>query len=160
MIATPDGKILGRGRSDHEQNAVVHAVQDAGLSVVPLSEWVVSWPSSSQLREDIKSATLYITLEPSNERRGSMSPPLTQLIAQCGLTRVVIGCANPIPSRATEGAAALHKAGVEVVLGVHKEECSEMIAEYTELSSTKLQRWARRHFQRTGRVSCHNDKVR
>jgi len=155
VICTPDGKVLGKGRSDYNQDAVLGAISDAGLRVVPLSDWVVSWPESQELRDDLRTATLYVTMEPSNDRSGSLSPPLTQLIAQCGLTRVVIGCADPVPERATEGAAAMHKAGIEVILGgeQYQEDCEELIREYKNLSNTKLQRWARRNFQRTGRVS-------
>lgn len=151
MIALPDGRILGTGRSDHVHNAVCHAISAAGLTVVPLSEWVVSWPASPQLRKDLKEATLYVTLEPSNDRLST--PSLTQLIAQCGLTRVVIGCADPIPEKATEGAAAMHKAGLEVILGCQEEECQELIQEYSILANSKLQRSARQHFARTGQVS-------
>lgn len=150
MIALPDGRILGTGRSDHVQNAVCHAITAAGLAIVPLSEWVVSWPASPQLRKDLKEATLYVTLEPSHDRQGT--PSLTQLIAQCGLTRVVIGCADPIPEKATEGAAALHKAGLEVILGFEEEECQELIEEYATLANSKLQRSARQHFARSGQV--------
>jgi pyrimidine deaminase RibD-like protein len=153
VIGLPDGRVLGMGRSDHQQDAVLHAISAAGLTVVPLSEWVVSWPSSPKLRSDLKEATLYVTMEPSNDRQGDMAPSLTQLIAQCGLTRVVIGCADPVPEKATEGAAALHKAGLEVILGVEEETCQDLIQEYAHLANTKLQKFARRHFARTGQVS-------
>jgi pyrimidine deaminase RibD-like protein len=152
VIALPDGRILGQGRSDHKFDAIWHAVVQAGLTVVPLSAWIVSWPSSPELRRDLKEATLYVTLEPSNDSQGDFAPPLTQLISECGLTRVVIGCADPIPEKATEGSAALHDAGLEVVLGVEEEACQELIQEYSKLANSKLHRYARRHFERTGQV--------
>lgn len=159
MIGLPDGRVLGKGRSDHKQDAVLHAISAAGLTVVPLSEWVVSWPSSPTLRNDLKEATLYVTMEPSNDRQGDMAPSLTQLIAQCGLTRVVIGCADPVPEKATEGAAALHKAGLQVILGLEEETCQDLIQEYSHLANSKLQKFARRHFARTGQVSTFNKEV-
>lgn len=153
VIALPDGRILGKGRSDHKQDALLHAISGAGLSVVPLNEWVVSWSSSPQLRQDLKDATLYLTNEPSSERSGDLAPSFTALIAQCGFPRVVIGCADPVPEKTTEGAAALHKAGLQVVLGFEEEECEELNKEYAALANTKLQRFSRKHFARTGQVS-------
>ena len=62
--------MLGRGTSDHAGHAVEYALRDAGVSFAQLREWCVSWPSDSTLRRDIGSSTLYVTLEPSDERRG------------------------------------------------------------------------------------------
>lgn len=157
VLASEDGRILGQGRSDHSQHAILHCLEHAGLSIVPLSEWVVSWPSSPRLRQDLKTATLYVTVEPSNERRGEVQPPITELISQLGLARVVLGCSNPI--YATEGAAALHKAGLQVYLGVEEEACKNLIEDYTSLATTKLQKYARKHFERTGQVSAEQKVV-
>jgi hypothetical protein len=49
---------------------VEYALRGAGVSFAQLREWCVSWPSDSALRRDIGSSTLYVTLEPSDERRG------------------------------------------------------------------------------------------
>jgi len=68
-----------------------------------------------------------------------------------GITRCVIGCADPITEFASEGASALHSAGVEVIMGVEQEVCEDLIKEYTKLMNTKLQKMARKHFQQTGR---------
>jgi pyrimidine deaminase RibD-like protein len=129
------------------------ALKDAGLEVTPLSEWVVAWPHSKQLRDDLATATLYLTLEPSNERQGEALPPMTQLIQQSGIQRVVIGSANPVPELRTEGAATLHSAGIQVTMGIQEEECSALIEQYADLANSKLQKSARKHFQRHGVVS-------
>jgi len=151
VIVTKDGKILGRGRSDYQQDAVRAAIADAGIDATPLREWVVSWPSNRQLREALVESTLYVTLEPSEVRHGEALPPTTQLIGQSGIPRVVIGCPDPIPERAMEGAAALHSAGLEVRMGVNQEECEHVIEQYAELANSKLQVQARKHAQRFGR---------
>jgi pyrimidine deaminase RibD-like protein len=153
VIVTQSGKVLGRGRSDYRQDAVLAALKDAGLEVTPLSEWVVAWPHSKQLRDDLATATLYLTLEPSNERQGEALPPMTQLIQQSGIQRVVIGSANPVPELRTEGAATLHSAGIQVTMGIQEEDCSALIEQYADLANSKLQKSARKHFQRHGVVS-------
>ena len=153
VIVTQSGKVLGRGRSDYRQDAVLAALKDAGLEVTPLSEWVVAWPHSKQLRDDLATATLYLTLEPSNERQGEALPPMTQLIQQSGIQRVVIGSANPVPELRTEGAATLHSAGIQVTMGIQEADCSALIEQYADLANSKLQKSARKHFQRHGVVS-------
>ena len=144
---------MGRGRSDYKQNAVHAAIADAGIHATPLREWVVSWPSNRALREALAESTLYVTLEPSARRHGEALPPTTQLIEQSGIPRVVIGCQDPVPERATVGAAALHSAGLEVRMGVEQEACERLIEQYAELANSKLQVQARNHARRSGRVS-------
>jgi pyrimidine deaminase RibD-like protein len=151
-LAASTGKVLGAGFSDYNTDAIRAAIEDAGLQVSPMSEWVVSWPHTAAMRDAIADSTLYVTLEPSIERRGTAMPPITELIRQAGIPRVVIGCADPVPERRTSGAAALHAAGITVSLGsVLEEECQELIQEYSDLANSKLQRMARKHFQQFGR---------
>ena len=118
----------------------------------PLKEWVVSWPSSRELRDDVARPTLYVTLEPSCERKGETLPPITQLIEQSGIPRVVIGCPDPIPEGATEGAATLHSLGVIVSLGVEEDACKELIVEYAERANGKLQKMAGKWLAKTGQI--------
>lgn len=70
VIATPDGRIIGKGRASYKKDAVRAAIADAGIVATPLREWCVTWPHDVQLRKDIAEATLYVTLEPSTERQG------------------------------------------------------------------------------------------
>ena len=70
VIATPDGRIIGKGRASYKKDAVRAAIADAGIVATPLREWCVTWPHDEQLRKDIAEATLYVTLEPSTERQG------------------------------------------------------------------------------------------
>lgn len=145
---TEDGTILGKGRSDYKMESVQAALMDSGLDVTPLNEWCVSWPSSASLRQEIAKATLYLTLEPSHQRRGQATPPITQLIELSGVRRVVIGCPDPIPERSSKGASMLHSSGIDVTMGsVLADECQDMISLYAERANGKLQRMARKHYQ-------------
>ena len=67
VIATPDGRIIGKGRASYKKDAVRAAIADAGIAATPLREWCVTWPHDEQLRKDIAEATLCATLEPSAE---------------------------------------------------------------------------------------------
>lgn len=152
VLVTNDGRVLGRGRSNYRSDAVRACLIDAGLDVTPLSEWLVAWPSQSRLRQELAQSTLYVTLEPSPKRKGKAEPPLTSLIQQSGVPRVVIGAADPVPERASQGAAALHAAGLEVTLGgVEEEECLALIQEYSILANSKLRTMARTHTKLFGR---------
>jgi len=96
----------------------------------------------------LRDSTLYVTLEPSAERQGANLPPLTQLIQLSGIPRVVIGSPNPIPELASEGAATLHSAGLIVNMGILQTECESLVAGYSALVNTKLQKMARKHYQK------------
>jgi pyrimidine deaminase RibD-like protein len=152
VIVDKHGKILGKGRSDYHQDCIRAAIADAGLMATPLREWCVSWPSNRALREALAQSTLYTTLEPSDRAQGEALPPITQLIEQSGIPRVVIGCADPIPERAMEGAARLHSAGISVSLGVEQQDCEQLIEEYAQLANSKLQVMSRKFAERFGRV--------
>lgn len=148
VLVAADGTILGQGCSDYSRSAVQAVMVDAGLEIIPLQEWCVTWPASDKLRNEIAEATLYLTMEPSIKRRGHAQPPITQLIELSGVRRVVIGCPHPIPERATKGASVLHAAGIEVRMGsILNEECKELLKEYSERANGKLQRMARKHFE-------------
>ena len=152
IVDRSSGKILGQGRSDYHQDCIRAAFENAGLVATPLREWCVSWPVNRALRESLARSTLYTTLEPSDRAKGEALPPITQLIEQSGIPRVVIGCADPIPERAMEGAARLHSAGISVSLGVEQEECERLIEDYAELANSKLQVMSRKFAERFGRV--------
>ena len=154
VLVSDDGTVLGKGRSSYNEDAVVATFQKAGLDVTPLSEWLVAWPNSKSLRDSLAKSTLYVTLEPSSERKGKALPPITQLIQLSGIARVVIGVADPVPEQARKGASALHFAGLEVTVLEESElqmDCQQLIREYAELANSKLRRMARKHFKLFGR---------
>lgn len=70
--------------------------------------------------------TLYVTLEPCNHT--GKRPPCVDAILQAGLSRVVIGCADPNPSVSGGGADRLAEAGLEVELGVEQAAAEEAIS--------------------------------
>lgn len=78
-------------------------------------------------------------------------PPITQLIQMAGISRCVIGCPSPIAEDATEGASALHAAGLEVTMGVEIDDCKSLIEKYSAMVNTKLQKIARKHYELKGR---------
>jgi pyrimidine deaminase RibD-like protein len=147
VLVAEDGTVLGKGRSDYKMDSVQAALLDAGLEITPLNEWCVGWPHSSRLRNELAKATLYLTLEPSHQRRGQATPPITQLIELAGVRRVVVGCPDPIPERASKGASMLHSSGIDVTMGsILVEQCEELITLYAERANAKLQRMARKHY--------------
>lgn len=78
--------------------------------------------------EQARGATLYCTLEPCNHV--GRTPPCTDAILEAGVSRVVIGCADPKPH--VPGAIAkLESAGIEVRIGVCEPECRALIADFT-----------------------------
>ena len=52
-----------------------------------------------------------------------------------GIPRVVIGCPDPVPELASEGAAAMHGAGLDVIMGIEMETCEGLIKEYAGLAN-------------------------
>ena len=98
--------------------------------------------------------TLYTTLEPSTRRRGTATPPVTNLIRVANIPRVVIGCPSPVPEKAMLGATALHSAGIEVSLirdTTIRDECQNLIRDFSISSNCKLHLMARKHYQLFGR---------
>ncbi|WP_245994552.1 bifunctional diaminohydroxyphosphoribosylaminopyrimidine deaminase/5-amino-6-(5-phosphoribosylamino)uracil reductase RibD [Desulfosoma caldarium] len=102
-VVVRDGRIVGEGF--HQQlggpHAEVHALRRAGTSA--------------------QGATLYVTLEPCNHH--GRTPPCTEAVLHAGITRVVIGMADPNPRVTGGGADRLRQAGLSVTVGVLEKEC-------------------------------------
>ncbi|MCI5120013.1 MAG: bifunctional diaminohydroxyphosphoribosylaminopyrimidine deaminase/5-amino-6-(5-phosphoribosylamino)uracil reductase RibD [Candidatus Electrothrix sp. AUS4] len=84
---------------------------------------------------DCAGATIYVTLEPCNHT--GRTPPCTQAILTAGLSRVVIGMADPNPV-ASGGADFLRSQGIEVKLGVLEQECRQLNYPFLKHSVTGL----------------------
>lgn len=80
-------------------------------------------------------ATLYVTLEPCNHI--GRTPPCTQAILEAGLSRVVVGMADPNPV-ASGGANFLRSHGIEVTLGILEQECQQLNYPFLKHSVTGL----------------------
>jgi len=79
---------------------------------------------------EAKGATLYVTLEPCNHH--GRTAPCTDAILQAGIKQVVIACEDPNPHVDGGGIERLRGAGVDVVLGVCKQEGEAVIAPWTK----------------------------
>ncbi|BBG66441.1 diaminohydroxyphosphoribosylaminopyrimidine deaminase /5-amino-6-(5-phosphoribosylamino)uracil reductase [Hydrogenimonas sp.] len=80
-------------------------------------------------------STVYVTLEPcSHEGR---TPPCATLISELGFRRAVIGTKDPNPA-ASGGAKLLEAAGVEVVTGVEKKRCDDLIEPFVKWRSGRF----------------------
>lgn len=83
---------------------------------------------------DPRGCTLVVTLEPCNHH--GKTPPCTEAVLAAGVSRVVVGTADPNPEVAGGGLDRLRQAGVEVVAGVCAEECRDLIADFTVWKTT------------------------
>ncbi len=70
---------------------------------------------------DYKHSTLYVSLEPCSHY--GKTPPCAELIIRKGIGRVVVGTLDPNPQVAGRGVKMMREAGIEVLVGVLKEEC-------------------------------------
>lgn len=99
-------RIIGEGW--HQRYGEAHAEVNA-VNAVNVSD-----------QFSIKSATLYISLEPCNIF--GRTPPCTDLILAKKIPRVVISCLDLTPAVAGKGVALLRANGVEVITGVLEED--------------------------------------
>jgi diaminohydroxyphosphoribosylaminopyrimidine deaminase/5-amino-6-(5-phosphoribosylamino)uracil reductase len=84
-----------------------------------------------KLGERARGATVYVTLEPCHSW-GRTGPAADALIA-AGVSRVVIGCEDRSPGQGG-GAARLAAAGIEVLMGVQREQAERLVADFTKLA--------------------------
>lgn len=95
---------LGAHLKAGEPHAEVHAIQMAG--------------------EKTKDATMYVTLEPCSHF--GRTPPCSDLVIQSGIKRVVIASTDPNPRVSGKGIEKMRKAGLQVEIGLLKEEADQI----------------------------------
>jgi diaminohydroxyphosphoribosylaminopyrimidine deaminase / 5-amino-6-(5-phosphoribosylamino)uracil reductase len=103
------GRIVGRGwhRRAGEPHAEIEALRDA-----------------QRRGNNVKAATLYVTLEPCSTH--GRTPPCTEAILTAGIKRVVAGAVDPNPRHRGGAFAILRRAGVTVTEGVMAAECARL----------------------------------
>lgn len=89
-----------------------------------------------QAREDVRGATMYVTLEPCCHF--GRTPPCTQAIIEGGIAEVHIATLDPNPLVSGRGRAALDDAGIKTVLGEREEEARELNEAYIKFITTGL----------------------
>ena len=78
--------------------------------------------NSVENKEDLKSATLYVTLEPCNHY--GKTPPCCDLIIKYKIPKIVIGCLDPNEKVNGKGIAKLKASGCEVITEFESELCN------------------------------------
>lgn len=109
-LVVRDGKLLGAGwtRPPGGEHAEVVALRGA-----------------TEAGDDIRGATMYVTLEPCCHH--GRTPPCTDAIVKAGIARVVVGTLDPFHAMRGRALRKLRDAGVEVVLGVRREACEQQV---------------------------------
>ena len=107
-VVVHDDKIIGEGY--HQKYGEAHAEVNAINSI--------------QDKSLLKSATLYVSLEPCNHY--GKTPPCADLILKYGIPNVIIGIQDPFEKVNGSGIKKLLDAVVHVTAGVLEEECREI----------------------------------
>lgn len=100
VIVSADGRVIGRG----------HTQQAGG----PHAE-VMALRDASQHGENVRGATVYVTLEPCAHH--GRTPPCCDALIAAGVGRVVMSLEDPFRQVAGQGAARLRAVGIEVDVG-------------------------------------------
>lgn len=112
VIVSENDQIIGEGwhLKSGEPHAEVNAVLDA--------------EKKGYDGDAFAKAVLYVNLEPCSHT--GKTPPCASMIIQKGFQKVVVGTLDPHDKVAGKGVALLKEAGIEVVVGVLKNECNEL----------------------------------
>lgn len=126
VVLDSNGRVVGEGY--HERFGGPHAEVNA----------------LNQAGEKARGGTLIVTLEPCCHF--GKTPPCSEAVIRSGVTRVVIGMADPFPKVAGGGIAALKMTGIDLVTGVCQPEAERLNAPYLKLLRTGrpwvIQKWA------------------
>jgi len=109
-VVVRDGAVVGEGW--HERAGAPHAEVGALRAA----------------GDQARGATLYCTLEPCCHH--GRTPPCTDLIIAVGITRVVIGCADPKVHGPHRGVEVLSAAGIKVELGIEDDAARDLVMDF------------------------------
>ncbi len=105
-VIVKDGRIIGEGW--HRRYGDLHAERDALKNAT----------------EDVKGATMYVTLEPCCHY--GKQPPCTEAIVEAGISEVYIGSRDPNPLVHGKGVAFLREHGIEIHEDYLRDECDAL----------------------------------
>lgn len=135
-------RLAAKGKGHTSPNPMVGAVVVQGDTVIGRG-WheFVGGPHAevNALRDAgprAKGAVLYVTLEPCNHQ--GRTPPCTKAVLEAGISRVVIGMADPNPNVKGGGADFLRSRGIEIELGILENECRLLNQAFIKHSATGL----------------------
>jgi diaminohydroxyphosphoribosylaminopyrimidine deaminase/5-amino-6-(5-phosphoribosylamino)uracil reductase len=105
-VLVKDGQVIGEGyhAKAGESHAEIVALRRAG--------------------DEAKGATLYLNLEPCIHY--GKTPPCAPAVIEAGVSRVVVGMADPNPRVKGRGVASLMQAGLDVKVGILERECQKL----------------------------------
>ena len=108
-VIVKDGQIIGEGA--HLKYGSLHAERNA-------------IKDAKEKGNDIKGATIYVTLEPCSHY--GKTPPCADLVVEKGVDRVVVAMEDPNPLVAGKGIRKLKEAGIFVTVGLMEEEAKKL----------------------------------
>lgn len=126
-----------RGKGDVEPNPMVGAVIVKDDQLISegwhhkYGEAHAEVDALSKVNNDAHDATIYVTLEPCCHQ--GKTPPCTEAVIQAKPKRVVIAMRDPFPQVSGQGIAQLQAAGIEVDVGICKDEAHQLNAPYLKL---------------------------
>ena len=109
-VIVKDDQIIGKGY--HEKYGGLHAERNA---IKDYKNRAINDPNLT-----IEGATMYVTLEPCCHY--GKTPPCTEAIIENKIKRVVVASLDPNPLVAGKGVKILEEVGIEVDIGVLKDE--------------------------------------
>lgn len=118
-VIVKNGEILGKGWHTRagQPHAEVEALRNCG-------------------DRETRGATAYVTLEPCST--SGRTPACTSALTAAGIARVVYSCEDPNPSHVGGADAILKQAGIEVLSGVLKETCEQILRPFSKVQRTGL----------------------
>lgn len=117
-VIVNNGDVVGKGYHPRagEPHAEVFALEEAG--------------------EKARGATMYVTLEPCSHF--GRTPPCADALIKAGIARVVAAMKDPDPKVAGKGIEKLHRAGVDVKVGLCEQEARELNEAYVKHRMTGI----------------------
>lgn len=135
-VIVKDGKVIGEGY--HTAFGKSHAEIEAINSAT----------------EDIKGATMYVTLEPCCHQ--GKTPPCTEAIIRNQLARVVVATTDPNPLVSGSGIAKLKQSNIEITVGVLEEMAKIQNEVFIHYMTTNLPFTILKYaMSLDGKIACH-----